>query len=63
MWTMIWPILTVVTSNAIYNICTKSTPQSVNGFASLTISYIIAAVCSIIMFFITSDQKNLITEF
>ena len=62
MWSMLWPILLVVVGNTFYNICAKSTPGSVNGFASLTISYLVAGVCALIMFFLTSEEKNLAAE-
>ena len=59
---MLWPILIVVGSNTIYNICTKSTPQSVNAFASLTFTYLVAAICSAGLFFATAEEKNLLAE-
>ena len=62
MWKMLWPILTVVASNTVYNICAKSTPKNVNGFASLSITYAVAAVCSVILFYVTGEQKNLAAE-
>lgn len=62
MWSMLWPILVVVAANAIYNISAKSTPENLNSFASLSVSYIVAAVCSLILFFATSPQKNLFSE-
>ncbi len=62
MWNMLWPIIMVVTANTIYNISAKSTPQNINLFASLSASYLIAMICAVIMFFITSEQKNLIIE-
>lgn len=40
MWNMLWPILAV--SNTVYNICSKSPPKTVNGFASLSITYAVA---------------------
>lgn len=62
MWNMIWPMLVVVGANTIYNISTKSTPTDINAFASLAVSYLIAAVSSVVLFFLTSDGKNLVTE-
>lgn len=59
---MIWPIIIIVAANTLYNISAKSTPGDVNSFASLAISYVIAAVCSLVMFFITSENKNIFTE-
>ena len=63
MWSMLYPILIIVLSNVLYNICTKSTPSEVNAFATLSITYLIAAVVSFATFFITSKNKNIITEF
>ena len=37
MWNMLWPMLVIVTSNTIYNVCAKSTPSDVNPFFSLAI--------------------------
>ena len=62
MWNMIWPLLIVVGANTVYNISTKATPSDVNAFASLTMSYFIATIGSVLMFFITSDSKNLLVE-
>lgn len=62
MWSMIWPILVVVAANTIYNISAKSTPGNLNSFASLSVSYVIAAAVSLILFFITSPQKNILQE-
>jgi len=62
MWNMIWPVLIVVAANTIYNITTKATPADVNPFASLSLSYVIATVCSLILFFITAENKNIFTE-
>lgn len=62
MWTMFYPISIIVISNIIYNICAKSTPNSVNAFASLTITYLIAAIVSFATFLISSKGKNIFTE-
>lgn len=63
MFNMFWPILVVVAANTIYNICAKSTPEAVQPFASLTVTYFVAAVLSAVMFFITSRNKDIIAEF
>lgn len=62
MWNMIWPIIVVVSANTFYNICTKSTPEGVNAFASLFITYFVAALASIVLFFVTGEQKNFVEE-
>ncbi|MGC8495063.1 MAG: EamA family transporter [Syntrophobacteraceae bacterium] len=62
MWYLVWPILLVVCANTFYNICAKSTPDGINAFAALSVTYVVAAVLSIMMFFVTSNHKNLIAE-
>ena len=62
MWNMLWPVLVVVGANTIYNISTKSTPANVNAFASLAMTYVMAALSSVVLFFLTSESKNLLAE-
>ena len=62
MFSYIWPIIIVVSANTFYNICTKSVPENANSFAALTVTYAVAAVISLVMFFITSEQKNFFSE-
>lgn len=58
----IWPILVVVGSNTIYHICAKSVPEKLSPFVSLAVTYTLAAVLSVIMFFVTDKQKSFFTE-
>lgn len=60
---MIYPILIIVAANTVYNICAKSTPKEINSFAALSITYLVAAVLSFVMFFVTAKGKNIFTEF
>ena len=62
MWNYIWPILMVVGANALYHVCAKSTPLTVEPLASLTVTYLTAAVCSLILFFLVGGNKNLLQE-
>ena len=62
MWHMLWPVLVVVGANTLYHICAKSAPENIDLFASLTLTYAIAGIVSLAMFFITSEQKNLLQE-
>ena len=57
------PILIAVLSNTLYNICTKSTPQNLNPFASLSVTYLVGALASVIMYFTTTKEPNLIAEY
>ena len=63
MFSFVWPIALVVLSNVVYQICAKSVPEGMNPFASLTITYLIAAVSSGILFFILGHGENLIQEY
>lgn len=63
MWYMIWPILLVVGSSTFYNISAKSIPTQANAFASLSITYFVGSILCIILFFVTGNQKNILTEY
>ncbi|MDD4796897.1 MAG: hypothetical protein PHO66_03925 [Eubacteriales bacterium] len=56
----LWPIALVVAANTLYNIAAKSTPQNVDAFASLFVTYLVAAASSLILFFAMSPSKNLV---
>ena len=62
MFAYIWPLALVILSNVFYQICTKSVPQDMNPFASVTVTYIVGAVVSLILFFALGDDKNLVKE-
>ena len=59
----VWPLGLVVVSNVFYQICAKSVPEKMNPFASLTITYIVGAVVSLILFFALNKGGNLIQEY
>ena len=63
MWELTYPILIIVLSNTVYNICAKSTPAGINSFASLTITYLVAAGLSFTMFLISAKGKGIAAEF
>ena len=47
---MFWPILLAVFADVFYQISAKSTPQTLNPFASLTLTYLVAAAVSLAVF-------------
>lgn len=57
-----WPIILAVCADIIYQISAKSTPETLNPFASLTITYLIGAAISLVIFFITSAGGNFFAE-
>lgn len=59
---LIWPILLVVGANSFYNICAKSMPNDINAFASLGVTYFVATILCIIMFFSGGSSLKLTTE-
>ena len=63
MFSYLWPIALVVVSNVVYQICAKSVPARINPFASLTVTYIISAIASAVLFFITDKGANLLKEY
>ena len=59
----IWPIALVVLSNVVYQICAKSVPKEIHPFASLTVTYLVAAVISGALYFILNRGGNLLREY
>ena len=63
MFAYIWPIALVVLSNVVYQICAKSVPEGINPFASLTVTYLVGAAASTILFFALGSGGNLLKEY
>ena len=63
MISFIWPMALVVVSNIVYQICAKSVPGDMNPFASLTITYLVGAAASAILFFALGSGNSLIREY
>lgn len=59
----VWPIALVVLSNVLYQMCAKHVPQDLNPFASLTITYLVGAAASTIMYYALNKQGSMIREF
>lgn len=62
-FSMIWPIALIVLSNVFYNICSKETPAAINPFASLTVTYVVGAVFSAILYYALNRGGSLIREY
>ena len=63
MFSYVWPIALVVLSNTVYQICAKSVPNGMNPFASLTVTYLVGAAASGILFFALGTDANLVKEY
>ena len=60
---MIWPIALVVISNIVYQICAKSVPEDMDAMASMTVTYLVGAACSAVMFFVINRGGSLAREY
>lgn len=60
---MYWPIALIVFSNVFYHICSKQTPGSVHPLASLTVTYLVGALASGILYYILNRGGNLLREY
>jgi len=56
------PVVIIVLSNALYDISAKAFPEGLNAQAGLTAYYIIAAVVSFTLFYLTSETKDFPAE-
>lgn len=63
MFSYIWPIALVILSNVVYHICAKSVPEGIHPFASLTVTYLIGAIASGILYYVLVPHGNLIREY
>ena len=62
MFSYIWPIALAILSNVLYHICAKTTPEGIHPFASLTATYLTAAVLSGVLYYVLAPQANLVKE-
>ncbi|MCR5484259.1 MAG: EamA family transporter [Clostridiales bacterium] len=58
-----WPIALIVLSNIFYHICSKSTPKDIDPLASLTVTYLVGAAASGILYFALNRHGNILSEF
>ena len=63
MLSYIWPIALIVFSNTLYQICAKSVPEGMNPFASLTVTYLVGAVVSGILYYTVGSGVGLLKEY
>lgn len=63
MLSYIWPIALIVLSNTLYQICAKSVPEGMNPFASLTVTYLVGAVVSGILYYTIGNHSGLLKEY
>lgn len=63
MLSYVWPIALVILSNTVYQICSKSVPEGVSPFSALTVTYLVGALCTVILNFVTGNGTNIFKDF
>ena len=58
MFMYVMSIVIIVASNVLYNISQKSTPQKANPFSALLVTYLTAAVLTLILSFFYRTEKS-----
>lgn len=59
----IWPLALVVLSNTFYQICAKSVPENMNPLASLTVTYLVGALISLILYYSLDKNADIVKEY
>ena len=57
------PLLLNVFGNTVYNVAGKSTPEKINSFATLSLSYLTGLVLCVILFFVTNPGGDIFAAF
>ncbi|TGE33566.1 EamA family transporter [Desulfosporosinus sp. Sb-LF] len=63
MFMYVFPIVLIVASNIVYNVCQKSTPQNANPFSALLITYLTAAILTFIVALFYKTDKGFLQSF
>ncbi len=63
MFQFIWPIALVVLSNVFYQISSKSVSSDIDPLASLTVTYLVGAAASAVLYFVLNRGGNLLREY
>ena len=63
MFSYLWPMALIIVTNILYQICAKSVPRGIHPFASLTVTYLVGAVASGLLYFTLSSETDLWKEY
>lgn len=63
MFIYVFSIVLVVLSNVVYNVAQKSTPKGANPFTALLVTYITAAVLTVILSLFYKTEENFFNSF
>lgn len=59
----VFPIILIVVSNIVYHVCQRATPQNVNPFSALLITYLTAAIFTVIVSQFYKTDKRFFQSF
>ena len=59
----IWPLALVILSNVFYQISAKSVPEAMNPLASLTVTYLVGAVVSLVLYYALNRDADILAEY
>lgn len=59
----ILPLGLVVLANTLYQICAKSVPGDIDPLASLTVTYLVAAAVSLVLYLLLNKHADLLAEY
>ena len=62
MLSYLWPVGLIVFTNIIYNIATKSTPESANPYLSLVVTYFTGMVVTFLLYWLSRPQASLVSN-
>ena len=63
MLSYIWPLALVVLANTFYQICAKSITDALDPYASLTVTYLVGALVSFIIYCVINKSANIFHEY
>ncbi|MBO4335588.1 MAG: hypothetical protein J5846_07135 [Desulfovibrio sp.] len=58
-----WPILLIVFSNILYQLCAKMAPAKIHPLAGLTVTYAVSLLVSAIAFFLLVPKSSLLEQY
>lgn len=63
LFSYIWPIALVIICNTVYQVCAKSVPVEINPLASLTVTYLVAAIISGLLYVWLGESVDFLGEY
>ena len=59
----IWPVVLIVASNVLYQVCAKGVPEGMDPFAALSVTYGVGAAVSLVFYFLMNRDGTLLQEY